>query len=450
MKRFGHQLLSALLLLSAAIAQQPQWRLINGTAGVQTITGIDIYTSNPDTMFALGKGVWRSVDKGETWVQINSSLGGLGAIRVDGLNPDYLYAIVKTPTSGDGVSMSTDGGKTWNSLGFTAGPLPNAFVELNPLDRKTIYVGLGRFFLRRSVNRGQTWDTLSVPNADGWMTELKIFPANDSIMYLSYHFGIYKSTDKGYSWVRTASSTGARHLALDPKNQNVVYATFGNDGFEPRGVFKTTDGGQIWKQINTGLDSLQVYNWNFPAIMINPKNPEELFLGAGSVQNKILYRSTNGGNSWFEFNNGLPDSGGVRSIAIDTLNRKIYIGVNAYNAGGIYTCDLLTGVDEIEQSYMPKEYLLFQNYPNPFNPTTTIQYQIPEDANVVIKVYNLLGSEVATLVNEYKPAGYYEVKFSAKGGSASGEDASLLPSGLYLYKISAGTFSETRKMLFMK
>ena len=99
---------------------------------------------------------------------------------------------------------------------------------------------------------------------------------------------------------------------------------------------------------------------------------------------------------------------------------------------------------------LPSEYRLDQNHPNPFNPTTTIQYQIPEDANVVLKVYNLLGSEVATLVNEYKPTGYYEVKFSAKGGSASGGDASSLPSGLYLYKINAGTFSETRKMLLMK
>ena len=89
---------------------------------------------------------------------------------------------------------------------------------------------------------------------------------------------------------------------------------------------------------------------------------------------------------------------------------------------------------------IPSEYRLDQNHPNPFNPTTTIQYQIPEDANVVVKVYNLLGSEVATLVNEFKPTGYYTVKF----------DASSLPSGLYLYKISAGTFSETRKMLLMK
>lgn len=88
----------------------------------------------------------------------------------------------------------------------------------------------------------------------------------------------------------------------------------------------------------------------------------------------------------------------------------------------------------------PKEYLLSQNYPNPFNPSTTIKFEIPEDENVVIKVYNLLGKEVATLVNGFKTAGYYETNF----------DASSLSSGIYIYRLTAGKYSETRKMTLMK
>ncbi|MBI4809843.1 MAG: T9SS type A sorting domain-containing protein, partial [Ignavibacteriales bacterium] len=91
-----------------------------------------------------------------------------------------------------------------------------------------------------------------------------------------------------------------------------------------------------------------------------------------------------------------------------------------------------------------------QNYPNPFNPTTTIQFDIPKATYVTLKVYNLLGQEVATLVNEKREAGRYEVEFSAEGGSASGGNASTLSSGLYFYQIQAGSFVNTKKFLLVK
>jgi len=104
------------------------------------------------------------------------------------------------------------------------------------------------------------------------------------------------------------------------------------------------------------------------------------------------------------------------------------------------------------------EFALEQNYPNPFNPSTKIKYTIPNvethrDASlqiVTLKVFDVLGNEVATLVNEEKPAGSYEVEFSAKGGSASGGNAYNLASGIYFYKLQAGIFMETKKMILMK
>jgi len=100
-------------------------------------------------------------------------------------------------------------------------------------------------------------------------------------------------------------------------------------------------------------------------------------------------------------------------------------------------------------------FSLAQNYPNPFNPGTKIKYTIPsngkgEMSNVVLKIYDVLGNEVVTLVNEEKPAGSYEVEFSAKGRYASGGNASALSSGIYFYKLQAGSFTETKKMLLMK
>lgn len=94
----------------------------------------------------------------------------------------------------------------------------------------------------------------------------------------------------------------------------------------------------------------------------------------------------------------------------------------------------------IDGSGLIKEYDLAQNYPNPFNPSTTIRYQIPQDGIVTLKIYDILGSEVATLVNEQKVAGRYEVNFNA----------SSLASGVYIYKIQAGTFINSKKMILLK
>jgi hypothetical protein len=81
-----------------------------------------------------------------------------------------------------------------------------------------------------------------------------------------------------------------------------------------------------------------------------------------------------------------------------------------------------------------------QNYPNPFNPNTTISYSIPSSSFVQLKIFNIIGQEIATLVNEEKLAGNYEVNF----------DASNLPSGVYIYKMNAGSYVQTRKMILLK
>jgi hypothetical protein len=89
---------------------------------------------------------------------------------------------------------------------------------------------------------------------------------------------------------------------------------------------------------------------------------------------------------------------------------------------------------------VPKDFVLSQNYPNPFNPTTVINYQLPVTSRVVVKVYDMLGREVATLVNEVKSAGYYSVDFNA----------SALSSGIYFYRITAGAFTQSKQMMLIK
>jgi hypothetical protein len=94
----------------------------------------------------------------------------------------------------------------------------------------------------------------------------------------------------------------------------------------------------------------------------------------------------------------------------------------------------------VEVEFLPYKFALFQNYPNPFNPTTKIRYQLPKESKVVIKIYDILGSEIMTLINDKKEPGTYEVELNAQN----------LSSGTYIYRIVAGQFIETKKMVLMK
>ena len=102
--------------------------------------------------------------------------------------------------------------------------------------------------------------------------------------------------------------------------------------------------------------------------------------------------------------------------------------------------DVVSVDDPYENTFEPNSFTLYQNYPNPFNPSTSIKYSVKENSLVSLKLYDILGNEVVTLVNEEKPAGEYEIKFNAKG----------LASGIYFYQLKANTFIETKKMIFLQ
>jgi Tol biopolymer transport system component len=109
---------------------------------------------------------------------------------------------------------------------------------------------------------------------------------------------------------------------------------------------------------------------------------------------------------------------------------------------GIYRLsikEILTDV-KFSNSNLPVIFSLSQNYPNPFNPTTTVNFSVPKSGFVTIKLYDILGKQVATLINDNKPAGNYSVKF----------DGSKLVSGVYFYRMETGSFSQSRKLLLLK
>ena len=154
--------------------------------------------------------------------------------------------------------------------------------------------------------------------------------------------------------------------------------------------------------------------------------------------------------NWTVYNNsnsGLPDNF-VSSLAIDGSGNK-WIGTGGWTFFGNYGGGLAVykegGVVSVEENptlreIVPNKYLLSQNYPNPFNPSTTIKYSVPKLSFVTIKIYDVLGSEIATLVNEEKPIGTYALNWNAAN----------LSSGVYFYLLQAGDFVQTKKMILLK
>jgi hypothetical protein len=141
-----------------------------------------------------------------------------------------------------------------------------------------------------------------------------------------------------------------------------------------------------------------------------------------------------------DFNHYTPQNSGlystnIRGIQIDEFNNKWIVHPNAIS---VFNEDGVTSVREEHQ--LPNAFKLQQNYPNPFNPGTSIQYAVSSPQFVSLKVYDVLGNEVATLANEEKLSGVYEVEWNAGG----------FTSGIYFYQLKVGSFIQTRKMVLMK
>ena len=226
------------------------------------------------------------------------------------------------------------------------------------------------------------------------------------------------------------------------------------------GICETPDG-EIWYAFKDGLAKFSDETWttytiegyNIPLNEIKTiaaDNNGTIWFGGSSSQGNLKIFSFDG-NIVTEHLISEDINNNVSKITIDS-NGNIWISVNStifvYNPNG----DVIIDVEDSEAR--PSKFTLYQNYPNPFNPTTTIKYSIPSviarseatwqshdfDANVQLTVYNILGEEIATLVNEKQSPGNYSVTF----------DASNLPSGVYFYTLHVGDFVATKKMVLMK
>ena len=527
MKNFTNVLIFVVMFCSLTFSQSYQWVLKQ--SGSSLGGPIDVEKYNTDNVYyGSSNKIYRSTNRGETFVQMGTNIPGASAVKSVTLKDDspgtMVVAVESSPN--DKIYKTTDYGLTWvltndeGQMSYFGIP-----VTQDPSHPDTLFTMIDTKF-KISTDFGSTWTTIASNfgplNAP---CDIEVFPDTNIILIGDNGTGIFRSTNYGLSWTQVFSTSGEiPTISIDFTNPGIAWATkWGGGG----GFLKSTDYGQTWTaQPNfSGINMWGVHT--------NPNDGNEVFAGCYSCGS--TWRTKNGGQTWLQIpisssdyqiyitdsmsvyaaqGNGfykltspffipvelesftaevtensvllkwttateLNNSGFevLHSRDNDTYNKIAFIpgfGTTTEKHNYEYSVDLLENgthyfrlkqidydgtesltnyVEVSVNNLFVDKFSLEQNYPNPFNPTTKIRYSIPRSTEyysvlqkVTLKVYDVLGNEVATLVNEEKPAGIYEVEFSA--GSIGNADN--LPSGIYIYKLSVGNFVSTKKLSLIK
>ncbi|MFQ5641538.1 MAG: T9SS type A sorting domain-containing protein [bacterium] len=251
----------------------------------------------------------------------------------------------------------------------------------------------------------------------------------------------FRSTDKGRAWTTFPLPSfvegEALSVAIHPHHPDTVYV--GHKG----GVLMTPDSGKTWQQ--SGLQNSAV---RFRALTVDPSAPENLFAGGISDNNLFaFYHSSNGGSTWSEIQPEQEIAGVTALVALhsDLPERQTFVFIGTAGSGvWLYKTAMITNVQD--GAPIPDRFKLHQNYPNPFNPETTIAYEIARPGHVELSVYNLLGQQVRKLVNGWRPAGFYRVKWD--GVHDSGGLRAV--SGVYVYELKVAQSRITKKMVLLR
>lgn len=371
---------------------------------------------------------------------------------------DYIYA----GTYYEGLFMTTDGGQDWHNK--ISSNVPVSFISVDPHSPPTLFALVSDSWsagLHNSTDNGESWYSINYLPHPRRMA----FDA-----YLSGHFyicfpdGIMTSEDYGGSFID--ANSGLPHLNIyDVKGH-------GADRFEGYAVgeafvARTASFGQVWEDVGglfghenynparieyepNGPDTLYVTTWAYLArsfdaadtweyfetptvynvpIVCDPSKPGRLFIG--SIGGGVLM-SDDAGATFLDITGDLGNTN-VYSLDID-IEGKLLAGTGS----GIYVYDPTTGAEP--DAPLPQTTVLNQNYPNPFNSSTQISLWLPDSRSVTLKVYDLLGREVQTLIDDQTIGGSLTVTF----------DGTEFPSGIYFYRLDAGDFADTKILTLLK
>jgi photosystem II stability/assembly factor-like uncharacterized protein len=379
-------------------------------------------------LFALtegvGQGLYLTQNKGDYWsARPLASAWNPMSITVSG---DEIFA-----SSGlyGGMFRSIDDGMTWTEAGLQSKYVLNITVKSFGLGATKLYAGTYSNGAFLSVDDGTTWNPI---NTGLTSNQVRTFLISDSGIFAGTGDGVFRSTNDGTSW-NPAGLAGNYISGL---------AKVGTDLFAwPRmsAAYRSTDQGGSWTPVMDNSTPV-----NISSLVATPNGGGGNNIIASTWGNGIVL-STDNGNTWTRTDTGLATQW---SMAITLFGSDLYVGSWGQGVWKRPLSEVTTSVIGTPESELPKVFALEQNYPNPFNPNTTINYQLSKQSYVTLKVFDVLGREVATLVNENKNSGSYEVEF----------DGSKLPSGVYFYRLYAhptdakqtNDFVQTKKLLLMK
>lgn len=391
---------------------------------------------------------WRSVSfvspklgwvVGESGVIINTTNGGQSWKQQESGTTYTLRSVsfcdsVNGWAVGSGVKLkTTNGGKNWTVVKFdTSIYIRNLKVQC--ITREHVVVLRDRFEFDIYTDK-RVWKT-----SDGGITAEEIVSLNNQLWgwWTDVHFesltsgwvvGLSGSFFDTLQVLRTkdgGKSFDKANINWNSKGGiNTIHFISEDEGWLlSDSIYYTNDGGINW--IGT---SKQIITYPGPFIM---------FGDTGYIAQEFgkIYRTTDKGKSWEEQSiSASPFFWGISFIDSKT-GWAVGSGNIIYhtNNGGV------TSINEDNFYFNLQNYLLYQNHPNPFNPSTTIRYHVPLDGLVTIKVFDILGREISTLVEEFKTAGYHDVQF----------DGTVLSSGIYFYKMTADKFVSVKKFILTK
>jgi hypothetical protein len=297
-------------------------------------------------------------------------------------------------------------------------------------------------------NGGERWEVVPKENIPPMLpNEGNIFVSannahsqmGDTIWVGTSKGRVYRSTNRGQDWTVTETSLGSNaginSLAFqDANNGLAVSSTDSNYMVATNKIAKTSDGGLTWSPLTTIPNTP-----NAQCITYLPGTSETYILLSGHFIGGGSAVTFDGGISWHPI-----DSIQYRGVAFVDSNSG-WAGSESAATGNnliMYKWDgVFPIIDDIKiTNKIPKKFELYQNYPNPFNPETIISYSITQPDFVMLKIYNILGQEIQTLVDNFQKAGDYIINFDARN----------LASGIYLYKLQVGDFTQTKKMILLK
>lgn len=336
-----------------------------------------------------------------------------------------------------GMMKSTNGGLQWSIVSppdFGQSAFIAPFV-ISSQNSNIIYAG--RSIVYKTTNGGSSWLATNggVELDNNLPISMAISRSDDNIVVIGFaptssRAKLFKTVDGGNNWTNITGDLPDRYptdIHIDDLNPDNIFVTF--SGFDAEHVFKSENGGSTWASIDNGLPNVP-HN----AIISDPENVEFLYVG----NDLGVWFSDNGGTNWLELNDGLIDAVMVSNLTVSPLNNKIRVsthGNGAFERALIKT----TSLSEKRTTEI-SGFSLLQNYPNPFNPSTNIEFHIPYNSHVKISVYDIKGEKLMDLINEIRPTGTHTIKFNSHG----------LASGTYIYKLTAGNFHQSKKMIVLK